>query len=165
MRAEKYHNDELGLLTDAINNMLDRIKAQNDEITSFSHSLEHKVRQRTIELEQANVELKLQTELSNAVIDSSVDVIAVFNKELDYVLLNKYGRNKYQVTREEVIGNHILKVFPELENGTMYNDLNRALQGELVHNPYYVSPVSKSISENFFIPLLDSNNNVYSVLV
>jgi PAS domain S-box-containing protein len=165
VRATKYENDELGLLTDSFNDMLDQIERQNEEITSFTHALEAKVNQRTAELEKANLELKLQTQFAEAIIDSSVDVIAVFDKQLNYVLLNKYGRDIYGVSAEEVLGKNILTVFPETEHSQMYKDLKKAFEGEMIHNPYYKSQISNSILENFFIPLLDSNNEVYNVLV
>jgi signal transduction histidine kinase len=58
IRAEKHDNDEVGVLTDAFNQMLVRIESQNLEILNFTHSLEEKVKERTIELENAYEELE-----------------------------------------------------------------------------------------------------------
>lgn len=58
IRAKKYDNDEVGMLTDAFNQMLERIEQQNQEIVNFAHSLEEKVKARTIELENAYEELE-----------------------------------------------------------------------------------------------------------
>ncbi len=58
VRAQKFGNDELGILTDAFNNMLAQIESQNAEITSFNQQLEHKVELRTSELASANRELE-----------------------------------------------------------------------------------------------------------
>jgi light-regulated signal transduction histidine kinase (bacteriophytochrome) len=58
VRAKKLGQDELGLLTDAFNQMLKQIQEQNSEIVSFSQNLEQKVKDRTIELEVANKELE-----------------------------------------------------------------------------------------------------------
>ncbi|HTE24306.1 ATP-binding protein [Flavitalea sp.] len=164
-RAKRYEDDELGLLTDAFNNMLDQIERQNEEITSFNQALEMKVNQRTAELEKANLELKLQTEFSEAIIDSSVDVIAVFDTSLNYMLLNKSGREIYNVTTEQVLGKNIAAVFPQIEASQMYRDLQQAVTGVIVHNPNYKSQISNAVLENFFIPLRDADNQVYSVLV
>ncbi|HEY0741849.1 MAG TPA: ATP-binding protein [Chryseosolibacter sp.] len=58
IRAQKVDSDEVGLLTDAFNEMLVRIESQNQEIVNFTHSLEEKVKERTIELENAYEELE-----------------------------------------------------------------------------------------------------------
>lgn len=164
-RAKKYDNDELGLLTDTFNKMLDQIQFQNQEIILFSQSLEIKVAQRTEELKQANRELILKTEFTEAIINSSVDIIAVFDTSMRFVLLNTSGRKMYGVTADEILGKHLLAAFPQLENGDMHQSLKKALEGEIVTTPYYRSLVSDTVMENFFVPLRDSNNRVYSVLV
>jgi len=58
VRAQKLGDDELGLLTDAFNQMLGRIHRQNEEITLFNQNLEQKVAERTNDMELANKELE-----------------------------------------------------------------------------------------------------------
>jgi len=58
VRAIKFDEDELGLLTDAFNQMLIQIQEQNREIISFNQKLEQKVMERTHEMETANKELE-----------------------------------------------------------------------------------------------------------
>ena len=164
VRAKKFDEDEIGMLTDAFNQMLTQIEAQNAEITSFSQGLEKKVDERTNQLGIANNELKLKTQFVETIIDSSVDVIAVFDSNFNYVLLNKYGREIYGV-KDDIIGKNIVEVFPKVKDAPMYYDLQRALTGERIHDPQYQSRISDRILENFYIPLLDKDNGVYSVLV
>jgi signal transduction histidine kinase len=58
VRAQKISTDEMGLLTDAFNQMLTQIEEQNRKITYFNQRLEQKVQERTHELEIANKELE-----------------------------------------------------------------------------------------------------------
>lgn len=54
----KISDDEVGLLTQAFNQMLVQIEAQNLEITTFNQKLEQIVQDRTQEMQQANKELE-----------------------------------------------------------------------------------------------------------
>ena len=58
VRATKLGEDEIGLLTDAFNQMLEQIHTQNQEIQLFNKNLELKIKERTYELEIANKELE-----------------------------------------------------------------------------------------------------------
>ncbi len=166
VRAKKFDDDELGVLTDAFNQMLIQIEKQNAEILSFNHALELKVNERTLELEQANIELKLRSEFEETVIDSSVDIIAVFDREFNYVSLNKSGKTAFGITDKDVIGKNILEVFPQLKTSVMYHYLQKVFEtGEMILDQRYDSHVSDLIMQNFFIPLLDKDNMVYRVLV
>jgi len=165
VRAEKKSNDELGVLTDAFNHMLTQIEAQNREIVSLNESLEEKIALRTGELQDANAILKEQNDLIETIIDSSVDLIAVFDKNLHFLLLNKQADHIYHRDRGQLVGRHILEVFPQLEGSSFIINLQKAFHGELVHQETYVSIVSGRHFENFFIPLTDHSKMVNRVMV
>ncbi len=165
VRATKKTHDEIGVLTDAFNHMLMQIEKQNEEITALNLNLEEKVRKRTGELEGANTILKQQNEFIETIIDSSVDLIAVFDNRLHYLVLNKQADEIYKLKREDMIGRHILDVFPTLKGSAMVQNLERAVKGEFIRQDTYKSLVSDRYFENFFIPLKDKNNVTDRVLV
>lgn len=164
VRAVKAGNDEVGTLTDAFNHMLEQIEAKDREITEFNLGLETKIRERTYELESAYNALKRQNEFIETIIDSSVDVIAVFDRELRYVIVNKHAEDVYGKKRSDIIGRNVADVFPQVKGGQMIRDIQRALQGETVYNSSYISPVINRHFENFFIPLHEANGEVFQVL-
>ncbi|MEX2593164.1 MAG: ATP-binding protein [Anditalea sp.] len=86
VRAIKQGKDELGFLTDAFNDMLEQIQAQNQTLSRFNKSLEQKVTERTLELEIA---LKEQKEAEIEVFEK--------NKELSHTL------EELQSTEEKLI--------------------------------------------------------------
>jgi PAS domain S-box-containing protein len=165
VRATKESEDEIGLLTDAFNHMLTQIERQNAEINAWTANLEEKVTIRTGELQKANSILQQQNEFIQTIIDSSVDIIAVFNKKLEYVILNKQAEITYKRGKEEFIGRSLFEIFPRLKGTAMAGNLNRALAGEFVHDEMYKSVVSDRYFENFFIPLKDKDDNTERVLV
>lgn len=164
VRATKHSDDEVGVLTDAFNHMLTRIEIQNAEITGLNQNLEMKVKDRTHQLENAFDALKQQTEFTEKILDSSVDLIAVFDTDLRYVTLNKHAEETYKIKREELIGRYLEDVFPQTRNSGMVDDLRRAANGEFVRHLNYISGVTRRHYENFYIPLEDIDGKVYRVL-
>jgi signal transduction histidine kinase len=57
-RAAKFGNDELGLLTDAFNQMLEKIQRQNETLRKNEAELERRVTERTTQLQRVNQELE-----------------------------------------------------------------------------------------------------------
>lgn len=164
VRAVKTGNDELGSLTDAFNHMLAQIHHQNKEITSFNQKLESKVNERTAELNDANKILLQQKEFVETIINSTVDLVAVIDKDLKYVLINKKVNELYNVRNEDILNRRFDDVFPDVKNTPMVEYLDKALKGEEIHVTRYKSPVLNRYFENFYIPLKDINGSTYGVL-
>ncbi len=158
VRATQYGNDEMGSLTRAFNDMLTQIQFQNKEIVSFNQNLELKIKERTAALQE-------QKDFVETIINSSVDLIAVFDPHLNYIMVNNRADDYYSVSREKMIGRNIMDVFPKMKNTPMHIDLQRALAGEYVHDNKYRSPVIHRTFENFYIPLKDADDRIYGVLV
>lgn len=165
VRAIKRSGDEVGVLTDAFNHMLAHIEVQNAEIRAFNQELEEKVTERTKELAEANAVLKQQHELVASILDSSLDLIAVFDRELRYLVVNHQVVQFYQKKKEDLQGRLLLEVFPQLAGSALEQNLRRALGGELVRDHHYVSRITRRRLDNFFIPLRGKDGEVDRVML
>lgn len=134
------------------------------EEKKFKEELEQKVAERTYQLEEKNRELRQQNDFVETILDSSVDIMAVFDHDLCYVSLNKASYELYKIKKEDIIGKNVLEVFPQVIDSGMYEDLKKALLGETVYNPSYKSKVLNRDFENFYIPLKNQQEEVYGVL-
>ncbi|HEU4903684.1 MAG TPA: ATP-binding protein [Flavisolibacter sp.] len=165
VRAEKKSNDETGVLTEAFNHMLTQIELQNAQIHALNNNLEEKIAVRTWELQEANNALTEQNEFIQTIIDASIDLIAVFDKDLNYLILNQYAARVFQRKREDIIGKNILQVFPQMKDKPLVQHLHDALHGKFVHVASYQSQLADAYFENFFIPLRDQEDNIDRVLL
>lgn len=165
VRAVRSSSDEVGMLTKAFNHMLEQIEAQNREIISFNQNLEQKIRERTNELQDANAVLRNQNEFVETIIDSSVDLISVLDKDLNYVILNKHAQQAYSPNGENLIGKNIVVAFPQIQASGILENLKKVLKGEIVHISNYRSPVLNRLFESFYIPLKNKDNNVDRILM
>jgi PAS domain S-box-containing protein len=163
VRAKKMSDDELGLLTDAFNQMLTQIQIQNIQIASFNRELEIKVKERTQQLNKSNEELQMQNEFVQTILDSSMALMAVYDKETRILSFNNACENFYHLKKENVLGKTYDEAFPHAKNNPFIADLQKALQGEFIHVERFKSPITNRYLENFLVPLRDANNNVYAV--
>jgi PAS domain S-box-containing protein len=129
-----------------------------------SYLQEKEIKEINASLEEKNKELQRQNEFVEAILNSSVDVMAVFDRHLRYVTLNKASYELYRLAPDTIIGKHILDVFPQVVESGMYTALNEALLGQTVHTSKYKSSVLNRYFENFYIPLKNAQQEVYGVL-
>lgn len=165
VRAVRPGDDEVGLLTDAFNQMLDQIQTQNREIIALNQTLEQRIKERTAELEKTNEKLKQQNEFVETIIDSSIDLIAVFDLDLNYLILNKHAEKAYNIKKEALVGKNVLSIFPDIKDSDMLRDLKKALDGEIVHNTNYTLPVLNKYFETYYVPIKDNDNTVRRILM
>jgi len=165
VRAEKKSDDEIGMLTDAFNHMLTQIEQRNAKIQALNANLEEKIVIRTWELQEANHALQEQNTFVQTIIDASIDLIAVFDRDLNYLILNSYAADVFQRPRNEIVGKNILEAFPHLADKPIITNLRKALDGEFVHVDAYQSQLADAYFENFFIPLRDNEGDVDRVLL
>jgi len=121
VRARKVGKDELGLLTDAFNEML-------AEIDKLNTTLEQRVAARTAQLEAANVKLECEVaerinaenalsaalEKERLLLNSAVDVICTIDAAGRFVTINPACEQLWGYSPEELIGRqYIGMVVPE----------------------------------------------------
>ena len=124
----------------------------------FEEILEQKVIERTDEL-------RVQKEFSDTIVNTSVDLIGVYDKDMRIIGFNKACEDFFHVRKEDVVGKIYWDVFPGAKDGPGHKDLMLAFEGEFVHNAMYKSPVTGHIYENFLTPLKDPDGKVYAVVV
>ncbi|MBS1597744.1 MAG: PAS domain S-box protein [Bacteroidetes bacterium] len=115
--------------------------------------LEKLIAERTSELKNRNEELQQQKDFVDAILDSSVDVISVFDKEKQYLSINKRCEEVYGIKKEKIIGKKLEEVFPETINTDFYHGLSQAILGNSIHHPKYQSVITGRNYETFYIPL------------
>lgn len=157
VRAIKHGKDEVGALADAFNQMLAQIQLKNREITSFNQQLELKVRERTTELQK-------QKDFVETILNATVDIIAVFDKDLRYIMLNKTPESYNKFSAAELIGRDLPSLIPESMESSGVKNIKRALAGEMVHEPTNKSTDTERTFESFYIPLRDSEGLIYGAL-
>ncbi|MEP7234162.1 MAG: PAS domain S-box protein [Ignavibacteriota bacterium] len=145
--------------------------ALTHDITSLV-DMSEKVQESNTILEEHNRNLSLQydelakqKELIETIIDTSVDFIGVYSKEMKLISINKKTLDVMKKTKEELIG----KTYDEINEGKPENpevraDLLKAMNGEPIHRVYPKSAESFGRDyEIFYIPLIHQNE-VYATL-
>lgn len=143
-------------------------KKQEEKLSKqklFSDDLELKVQQRTVELREKNNLLQQQKDFIEAVLNSSHDVISVYDRDLKYVLLNKKVEDLYNIKREELIGKSVTDVYPHSKGSAIEKNLRFCLEGNFIEEEPYLSPVVKRWLQPYYIPIKDEQGVTYNALM
>jgi PAS domain S-box-containing protein len=117
-------------------------------------------------LEAQNRELQRQARFIETLFDATVDLIAVLDTNYHFLSVNQAATEKYELSKENLIGKHIIDVFPSVQHSNMYRDLQKAMNGEFVYDLSYTSKVlNNRIFQNYYVPLADTSGKVYAVMV
>jgi len=112
--------------------------------------------------------LRRAGELNRQILLGAQEGIVVHDRQLRYVLWNPYMERMSGMKASEVIGKHPLELFPFMKRGGMYEDLERALAGELTssHDTPFDVPGTKQSGwcNNNFAPLRDAEGQIIGVV-
>ena len=94
VRAKRHGLDEIGFLTDAFNEMLDRIESRDEELKEAHDTLEEQVVQRTAELLDRNKQLRVLVEEAKAAAIAKSQFLANMSHEIRTPMNGILGMNE-----------------------------------------------------------------------
>lgn len=133
-------------------------KRSEEALRDLGNELEKRVNERTADLED-------RRRFIETLFDSVEDLMAVFDKQGNYLSVNRKVEEVYKLNRKDIIGKNILTLFPEVGETSMYSNMQKAFTGVTIHDLAYRSTISKRWFENFYIPLSNNKKEIYAVLV
>ena len=115
-------------------------KISEERLKEFNQKLESEVRDRTGELSKINDllvakinELKDTQTVLQQLVDSSIELIAVVDRDLKFVVVNQALEKFMNKSRDELIGMHVVEANEGAAGSGQLAALERALAGEVIH--------------------------------
>ncbi len=148
-------------LHDDKNNVIGFTKLTRDltERKMAEESLQAYARQ----LKEKNTQLEQQKNFVDTILDASVDIISVFDKDLNYLSYNKTCETVYGKPKEEVLGKKLTDVFPETAGTDFHKGLTSAINDKKTSDIIHKSAVNGRYFHTFFVPI-KHNSGIDSVL-
>jgi PAS domain S-box-containing protein len=146
-------------------------KQTEETLRNTGIQLEIRVKERTAELKHAlqkaedvNMELQEQKAFAELLIESSPDMILVYDRQLRIIAWNKKSEAHTGLKKEQVIGQHTFELFPEYNNESWLNAINEVFTGKSLHYPKIEFKHTAGWGESFLIPLHNIHNEVIGLL-
>jgi PAS domain S-box-containing protein len=141
--------DESGQVTKFIGALTD-IHIQK----TFTEKLESQVARRTVQLQSKNKDLETTQSFLQQLIDSSVEYISVFDKNLNFITVNRRFEDTMALGRKALQGRHLFEITPEVKDTVQHKSLLNALQGETVYLDKRPSAARPDMYvDTYFVPL------------
>lgn len=140
----------------SLNKLNNGITASMTDITVIKNSAEKLIELNQF-LNESNKELRNAQSFLQTLIDSSIDMILVYDKEFNIIMLNKPAEREYQLSRETVAMRPLQEIFKEIPATHNLADLKKALSGKYIHNEVVRETINDKYFETFNIPLKNEN--------
>lgn len=115
---------------------------------------------------EANEKLEQRNQFVEKLINSSLDLIVVVDKELKFITINKKAESVIKSYYSgELSGKNIVEVTPSFRDSESYQDLLRAFEGEIIIRDKVKSTISQNYYEHNYVPLQNASGNVYAVMI
>lgn len=120
-------------------------------------------------LRDISATIRLQDELNQRLsfierlLESTVDRIAVLDRQMNFLYWNKKAEEHYLLSKTWVLGKNILEISSAI-NMPSVNEFKKALKGEKVYIPTIKQERSAAYEETYIIPILDDQSEVTSIL-
>ncbi len=99
-------------------------------------------------------------------INSSLDLITVIDKDLRLITLNRKAQNIYgEFYKEDFIGRKITEINPPLKGTESLADIREAFTGKVIIKDKVKSTISDRYFEHNYIPLTNATGEVYAVMI
>ncbi len=124
------------------------------------------VKQSTLskELLKSNRDLANQKAFAELLVESSPDLIIGYDKNLNIIVWNKEYEDYSGFTKEQVLGKHVLKIFPQNNNETWMSAIKEVLNGKSIHTPKVKLPFGEGHGEHFIVPLRNPDGEIFGML-
>ena len=158
VRAIKRSSDELGILTDALNNMLDEIDSREKALRKANESLEERVEQRTAELQKINADLRRAKDAADAASRAKSDFLANMSHEIRTPMNGVIAAGDLALAAENLPGN--IRRYLEIINTSAHSllrviddilDCSKIESGKMTleRQPFYLFDVLDRLVEIF----------------
>lgn len=131
--------------------------SQHPSLAGTLHDITEDVRIRK-ELEERSI-------LAELLIENSIDMIAAYNNDLKLIAWNKRCEPWFGKTKKEVMGKHILEVFPHFKEKEIMKQLEEVKQGKEFHFSENKYKNTEGYYDSYLIPLKNKKNEILGILV
>lgn len=111
------------------------------------------------ELNRSFHEMKKQKDFIQAILDSSFNLIAVYDLEGRFISFNRQCEEQFGKKADQVLGKTFPEAFPGTEDFSWYKDLQRALRGEAVYTENFEAVAPGRFFQSHTVPVNDSTGN------